>query len=86
VSSNSHLANVKANLRPLISVFYPSTVKQRIFLGIIIGTFFCLLIVQFLPIFFVLPIFLIYCYFILYVLVDKPTQSLLQLTISIQFG
>ncbi|WP_338634928.1 sensor histidine kinase [Spirobacillus cienkowskii] len=80
MSSNSHLANVKANLRPLISVFYPSTVKQRIFLGIIIGTFFCLLIVQFLPIFFVLPIFLIYCYFILYVLVDKPTQSLLQLT------
>lgn len=80
MSFESHFTNVKANLRPLFSVFYPSTVKQRIFLGIILGTLFSIFLYHFLPIFFVLPMFFIYCYFILNFLVDKPTHSLLQLT------
>ncbi|BBH53329.1 sensor histidine kinase [Fluviispira sanaruensis] len=71
---------IKANLRPLISVFYPSTVKQRIFLGIILGSFVSISLDQFFPVIFILPGFFIYCYYILYILVDKPTHSLLQLT------
>lgn len=80
MSFESHFANIKANLRPLISVFYPSTVKQRIFLGVILGTIFSIILYRFFPVFFVLPIFFLYCYFILYILVDKPTHSLMQLT------
>lgn len=80
MSFDSHFTKVKANLRPLLSVFYPSTVKQRIFLGIIVGTFLGIILYRFLPVIFVIPIYLLYCYFILYILVDKPTHSLLQLT------